>query len=73
MRESAGIFDVSHMTVVDVSGEDAREYLRYILANDVAKLDKEGLEAFRILTPDALICFGSTGLTRSDLPLNHEL
>ncbi len=31
VRESAGIFDVSHMTVIDVSGEDAREYLRYIL------------------------------------------
>ena len=42
VRESAGIFDVSHMTVIDVSGEDAREYLRYILANDVAKLDKVG-------------------------------
>ena len=42
VRESTGIFDVSHMTVIDVSGEDAREYLRYILANDVAKLDKVG-------------------------------
>ena len=30
------------MTVIDVSGEDAREYLRYVLANDVAKLDKIG-------------------------------
>ncbi len=42
VREAAGVFDVSHMTVVDVSGEDATSYLRYLLANDVAKLDVEG-------------------------------
>lgn len=39
VRQDAGIFDVSHMTVVDVNGEKARDYLRYLLANDVAKLD----------------------------------
>jgi len=37
--QSAGIFDVSHMTVVDISGEGARGYLRYLLANDVARID----------------------------------
>ncbi|MDD9958695.1 MAG: glycine cleavage system aminomethyltransferase GcvT [Gammaproteobacteria bacterium] len=42
VRTAAGVFDVSHMTVVDVSGEDAEKYLRYLLANDVAKLDEEG-------------------------------
>lgn len=42
VRQNAGIFDVSHMTVVDVNGEKAYEYLRYLLANDVKKLDKPG-------------------------------
>lgn len=39
VRQHAGMFDVSHMTVVDVSGADAKAYLQYLLANDVAKLD----------------------------------
>ena len=39
VRQSAGMFDVSHMTVVDVTGTDAKAYLQYLLANDVAKLD----------------------------------
>lgn len=39
VRQSVGMFDVSHMTVVDVTGADAKAYLQYLLANDVAKLD----------------------------------
>lgn len=42
VRNDAGVFDVSHMTVVDVSGRDAGPYLRYLLANDIAKLDAVG-------------------------------
>lgn len=42
VRNQAGIFDVSHMTVVDVSGNAAEPFLRYLLANDVAKLDTVG-------------------------------
>ncbi len=42
VRNHAGIFDVSHMTVVDVSGVEAQQFLRYLLANDVAKLDEVG-------------------------------
>ena len=38
VRQSAGMFDVSHMTVVDVFGDDATNFLRKLLANDVAKL-----------------------------------
>lgn len=38
VRSDAGIFDVSHMAVVDIQGEDAKSYLRRVLANDVAKL-----------------------------------
>ncbi len=42
VRNDAGMFDVSHMTVVDVSGADAKAYLQYLLANDVAKLTLTG-------------------------------
>ena len=42
VRTRAGAFDVSHMTVVDVSGADASDFLRMLLANDVARLTKSG-------------------------------
>ena len=42
VRNTAGVFDVSHMTVVDIGGTDAEKYLRYLLANDVAKLGEVG-------------------------------
>lgn len=42
VRKDAGMFDVSHMTIVDVTGEDAKPYLRYLLANDVAKIQETG-------------------------------
>ena len=42
VRQDCGMFDVSHMTVVDVSGDDARPYLQYLLANDVARLTLPG-------------------------------
>jgi aminomethyltransferase len=38
VRGDAGMFDVSHMCVVDLRGARVREYLRRLLANDVAKL-----------------------------------
>lgn len=38
VRRHAGIFDVSHMTVLDVGGRDAGDWLRQLLANDVARL-----------------------------------
>lgn len=42
VRESAGVFDVSHMRVVDIEGPGAPEFLRHLLANDVAKLKQTG-------------------------------
>lgn len=38
VRQDAGMFDVSHMNVVDINGVDVENYLRYLLANDVTKL-----------------------------------
>lgn len=42
VRQDAGMFDVSHMTIVDLHGARTREFLRYLLANDVAKLTVPG-------------------------------
>ncbi|MEE8495516.1 MAG: glycine cleavage system aminomethyltransferase GcvT [Xanthomonadales bacterium] len=42
VRTDAGMFDVSHMTVVDIHGPRTREFLSYLLANDVAKLQQPG-------------------------------
>ncbi|GJM06743.1 MAG: aminomethyltransferase [marine bacterium B5-7] len=42
VRQAMGMFDVSHMCVVDIIGPEARPFLRYLLANDVDKLKKVG-------------------------------
>ena len=42
VRSDAGMFDVSHMTVVDVEGPAARPWLQRLLANDVARLKTPG-------------------------------
>jgi len=39
VRRAAGMFDVSHMGVVDLHGAKTRDLLRFLMANDVAKLD----------------------------------
>ena len=42
VRRAAGLFDVSHMCVVDLRGARVREFLRVLLANDVARLTRPG-------------------------------
>ena len=42
VRNDAGMFDVSHMTVVDLTGAGVRAFLQHLLANDVAKLKERG-------------------------------
>lgn len=42
VRQNAGIFDVSHMRVVDIKGAQVRDFLRYVLANNVDKLQVSG-------------------------------
>jgi aminomethyltransferase len=42
VRRDAGMFDVSHMVVTDLTGPQALDFLRYLLANDVAKLKNMG-------------------------------
>jgi aminomethyltransferase len=42
VRQDAGMFDVSHMLNVDVTGPDADAFLQRLVANDVAKLTVPG-------------------------------
>ncbi len=53
VRQSAGMFDVSHMTVVDLIGQKARDFLRYLLANNIDKLQEKGKALYScMLKPD---------------------
>jgi aminomethyltransferase len=42
VRKHAGMFDVSHMQSVDITGSGAQVFLRRLIANDVAKLTTTG-------------------------------
>ena len=42
VRRDAGIFDVSHMCVIDARGPRTRAFLSKLVANDVAKLKSSG-------------------------------
>lgn len=42
VRTDAGMFDVSHMVIVDLTAGDIKGFLQYLLANDVAKLGESG-------------------------------
>jgi aminomethyltransferase len=53
VRTDAGMFDVSHMTVVDVSGRDATAFVRLLLANDVAKLKQSGKALYTCMLNEA--------------------
>ncbi len=38
VRNECGLFDVSHMSITDIAGAQAVEFLQYVLSNDVAAL-----------------------------------
>src|SRR5690606_25911607 len=72
VRRAAGMFDVSHMTVVDVKGADAKPFLQYLLANDVSKIDNTHGKALYsgMLNPeggviDDLIVYNMSGWYRT--------
>jgi aminomethyltransferase len=53
VRTDAGMFDVSHMRVVDIAGDKSRDFLRYVLANNVDKLQTAGKALYScMLRPD---------------------
>ncbi len=42
VRQSAGMFDVSHMTILDMRGEQVKAFLQTLFANDISKLKIPG-------------------------------
>jgi len=42
VRQDAGMFDVSHMGVIDITGDEVPKFLRYLLANNIEKLKNSG-------------------------------
>src|SRR3546814_8659774 len=63
VRQAAGMFDVAHMTAVDLSGARTREFLQKLLANDIAKLTQAGKALYSCMLRedggviDDLICY----------------
>ena len=55
VRQDCGVFDVSHMGEVLVSGRDAERYVNHIFTNDVA-----GIPAGKIL--DGMMCYEDGGV-----------
>jgi aminomethyltransferase len=53
VRRDAGLFDVSHMQVMDIEGKDVRGFLRHALANNVDKLKVPGKALYSCLLNEA--------------------
>ena len=49
VRRAAGMFDVSHMLAIDVRGAGSREFLAYVLANNVHRLRDSGKALYSCL------------------------
>ena len=49
VRRAAGMFDVSHMLAIDVRGAGSREFLAYVLANNVHRLRDTGKALYSCL------------------------
>jgi aminomethyltransferase len=56
VRTDAGMFDVSHMRVVDVEGAGARDFLRYLLANNVDRLKTRARRCIRACSSPTAPC-----------------
>ena len=53
VRRDAGIFDVSHMCVIDARGSRVREFFSKLIANDVAKLTVSGKALYSCMLNEA--------------------
>jgi len=53
VRSAAGMFDVSHMLVIDLTGGGVEPFLRTLLANDVARLTLPGKALYTCLLDTA--------------------
>lgn len=52
VRNAAGIFDVSHMGSIFVRGKDAKDYLNYLVTNDISKLSQKQIIYTFMCYPD---------------------
>ncbi|MEO8010984.1 MAG: glycine cleavage system aminomethyltransferase GcvT [Dokdonella sp.] len=52
VRRDAGMFDVSHMTMVDLHGARVREFLSHLLANNIDKLKVPGKALYSCMLND---------------------
>jgi aminomethyltransferase len=52
VRRDAGMFDVSHMLPIDITGAGAQAFLQKLLANNVAKLHESGKALYSCMLAD---------------------
>ena len=52
VRQQVGMFDVSHMTVIDITGAGARPFLRAVLANDIDRMTTPGTAQYGTMLND---------------------
>ncbi|WP_213878265.1 glycine cleavage system aminomethyltransferase GcvT [Pseudomonas sp. dw_358] len=52
VRRDCGVFDVSHMAIIDVTGREAFAFLQYVLANDVGRLAAVGCALYSVMLND---------------------
>ncbi len=52
VRNAAGIFDVSHMGSIFVKGKDAKDYLDYLMTNDISSLNQNQIVYTFMCYPD---------------------
>lgn len=56
VRSDCGMFDVSHMCIVDLKGDNVRAFLRGLVANNVDKLQNPGKALYScMLTPEGVV------------------
>ncbi|MCK5794988.1 MAG: hypothetical protein KAH12_09780, partial [Anaerolineales bacterium] len=55
VRETAGVFDVSHMGQVEIKGPDALAYVQNVTCNDAGRLSDFQAQYSALLTPEGTI------------------
>lgn len=53
VRTSVGVFDVSHMGEIEISGHDRMKFVNYLTTNDASTLDLGQVQYTTMLYPDA--------------------
>lgn len=71
VRRYVGVFDVSHLTVIDLTGKRLQEFLRILLTNDVERLQEPGQALYTCMLneqggviDDLIICYQEPQLYR---------